>query len=297
MLCLTKATNENENSLSLGFAETFKWTRWVLDTLAELKPSVVTFTGVPTNFRRSTSAAETQEWVEPVSQSASAFEFSEPEDTSTNATGRIPFAVSSQGLTQAALFAEVVFVLVWVDGDRSASLGGKTFSAPWRSTLWVLSQSCFGHFLALWHFRKVWLPCKQEKQSFCSATYLALCVAFFSLNTEQFQSACCPLHSEHGGNLVFSLLFSSLELTLVLPASTFVTTFCLTGCSTLTKDFNRSWPSALFLSQSLKSSNVNRCQCCLTVCMDHASFRFVGSLLTAWLNRFTLFNRHWTTKT
>ena len=153
----------------------------------------------------------------------------------------------------------------------------------------MLSQSCFGHFLAFWHFRKVWLPCKQEKQTFCSATYLALCVAFFSLNTEQFQSACCPLHSEHGGNLVFSLFFSSLELTLVLPASTFVTTFCLTGCSTLTKDFNRSWPSALFLSQSLKSSNVNRCQCCLTKCMDHASFRFGGSLLTAWFNRFTLF--------
>ena len=58
---------------------------------------------------------------------------------------------------------------------------------------------------------------------------------------------------------------------------------------------NLSCPSAFSFNQLLKSKSVDRCQLCLTVCIDQASLRLVTaflrieSLLTAWFNRLTLF--------
>ena len=48
-------------------------------------------------------------------------------------------------------------------------------------------------------------------------------------------------------------------------------------------------PSAFFFNQLLKFKSVGRCQLCLTVCIDQASLRLGGSILTAWFNRSTLF--------
>ena len=52
---------------------------------------------------------------------------------------------------------------------------------------------------------------------------------------------------------------------------------------------NLSCPSAFSFNQLLKSKSFGRCQLCLTVCIDQASLRLGGSLLTAWFNRLTLF--------
>ena len=59
------------------------------------------------------------------------------------------------------------------------SFRGNIFSAPWNKTLCVQSHSDFGQFLALEHCRKLWLPLRQAKQSFCSATFFARWVALF----------------------------------------------------------------------------------------------------------------------
>ena len=48
-------------------------------------------------------------------------------------------------------------------------------------------------------------------------------------------------------------------------------------------------PLGLFFNQLLKFKSVGRCQLCLTVCIDQASLRLGGSILTAWFNRLTLF--------
>ena len=44
-----------------------------------------------------------------------------------------------------------------------------------------------------------------------------------------------------------------------------------------------------FFSHLIKSKSVERCQLCLTVCMENHSLRLGGSLETAWLNGLTLF--------
>ena len=89
-----------------------------------------------------------------------------------------------------------------------------------------------------------------------------------------------------------TLIFPKLSLIFGLIANTFVPNFCFTGSSRLhlgLSDFSLSWLSRFFLSHSLKSSRVGRYHWCFTVCIDHASLRFGGSLITAWFSKLTLF--------
>ena len=102
---------------------------------------------------------------------------------------------------------------------------GKTRSAPWRSTLWVLVQPVLVHFFALGHCRNAWFPCKQENHNLFSAEIFARCVGVFSLNTELFHKACFPLQRIQEG---YSNFFS----TVLVEAKTLVTALVLDGSST-----------------------------------------------------------------
>ena len=159
-------------------------------------------------------------------------------------------------------------------------------------------QPSFLHLRGLGHCLNMCLSRKQEKQSFASATTLALCVGVFSLKTRHSHNQWLPLHTmqleiDVNGDHCCGL---RLLLCCVFAANAFEATFDLVTelmvssvLALVAVFFIKSCGSAFSFNQSLKSRRVGFTQCFLTVKSDHDSFILGGSFCTAVLRSAALF--------
>ena len=155
----------------------------------------------------------------------------------------------------------------------------------WRCTLNVLVA--FIGFMYTIHASKA--------EIIFSCKFCALCRGFCF----DFHNGCLSLQSGQGNNLLSGMIFlggteglgkmgvvadpvAARDLLLVLDlASSFFNLLA-------PRAFIRLWASAFRLSQWLKSISVGRSMSELTVCMDHCSRRFGGSIQTACLRKMHL---------
>ena len=151
-------------------------TWWVFITLLGLYPIVFRLTGVSIKLSRFTKVADTNECVETLSQRTRSFFFFESRngkwcDRQETYSWLLSNRVSGHIFAHCLSEWRIVFVLL-----------------PWWEYFLCSTLLCFHNwfcnFLAFGHFQKLWLPCKQAKQSFCSA----ICVFFlrYSIRSDFF---------------------------------------------------------------------------------------------------------------